>query len=169
MKNSRTLLTKAEKADFLKSNQHLTKLRFVWTTDEQTQYNRCSLKDANDKTLNSNAGGGYDMKGTALGDFINTQFNELIKKLPADRGGRLNRVREGFYGLIHYNERGGKKTTFLKRSNDRTVSWVDGGCGFASMERILKKIGFSLEYTKETKNTIQYVLTISKGPSKYFL
>jgi hypothetical protein len=169
MKNSRTLLTKAQKADFLKFNQHLTKLRFVWTTDQNTGYNRCSLKDANGQTLNSNAGGGYDMKGTALGNFINTHFNELIKKLPADRGGRLNRVQEGFYGLIHYNKRGGKKTTFLKRSNDRTVSWVDGGCGFSSMERILNKIGFSMKFTKETKNTVQYVLTISKGPSKYFL
>ena len=172
MKNSRTLLTKAQKADFLKFNQHLTKLRFVWTTDQNTGYNRCSLKDANGRTLNSNAGGGYDMKGTALGEFINTHFYELIEKLPSDRGGRLDRVQDGFYGVRHYNGIGKKGTKYpflLKRSNERTVSWVDGGCGFSSMERILEKIGFSLEYTKETKNTVQYVLTISKGPSKYFL
>ena len=49
-----------------------TPLEFRWTTSRARDsygYNRCTLYAGRDKVA-STCGGGYDMKGTVLGNFI---------------------------------------------------------------------------------------------------
>ena len=69
-------------------------LKFKYTTSrgrDSYGYNICSLWVDGEKTA-STCGGGYDMKGKALGNWIARKFqNELLK------------FKEEFYGLKFYN------------------------------------------------------------------
>jgi len=145
----RKILSRSEAQKFLDQNWKLETLFFKWTTSKGVNtfgYHICTLKDKRGNKINSNCGGGYDMKGTALGDFINEYFYDQIRKLDASK----------FYGLTHY----GKNYKRLKHASKLGKSYVDGGCGFSSMSRILEKIGFSLEFIKETHNEIIYNLRV---------
>ena len=149
----RTLLTKQQRADFVRENWKLQTFTFKWTISRARDtygYNICTLRDKRGNKLNSNCGGGYDMQGTALGDFINDHFSDEIKKLSSD----------DFYGLSHYNPNAKtSKRRFLKRATSNTRTYVDGGCGFDSMRRILEKIGFQLNWVKKAKNESIYNLS----------
>ena len=97
-------------------------LSFKWTVSRGRNtygYNICSLY-VNGKKVTSCNGGGYDMKGTCLGDWIEKEFQEEVKKLDPKK----------FYGLMEYD---GKMI-------------VDGACGFNSMERIVEGLGYTLEF-----------------------
>ena len=66
---------------------------------------------------------------------------------------------EEFYGLF-YN------------AKDKRA-WLDGGCGSQCMEKILKKIGFSLQYVGETARsnngeTFYTMQPLTKHDRKYF-
>ena len=93
--NMKTILNKQQKVDFLDQNWKFKTLFFKWTTSKARDtygYNICTLKDSRNNKLASTCGGGYDMKGTCLGDFINTYFYDEIRKLNS----------ADFYGLTHY-------------------------------------------------------------------
>jgi hypothetical protein len=143
----RTLLNKKQRADFLSKYWHIKTLNFKWTISKARNtygYNICTLKDSRGNKISSTCGGGYDMKGTCLGDFINTYFYDEIRKLNS----------ADFYGLKHY----GKKYRRLKHASKHGKSYVDGGCGFSTMESILNKIGFKLSFVLENNNKIIYNL-----------
>jgi len=156
----RTLLTKQQSADFVRENWRFQTLTFNWTTSRARNsygYNICTLRDFNGDKIASTCGGGYDMKGTVLGDMINKYFTHELKKLVANSGS-LD-TPSGYYGLSHYNTKAKtSKRRFLKRASSNTKTYVDGGCGFDSMRRILEKIGFKMQFVKETKNSSTYIL-----------
>ena len=156
----RTLLTKQQSADFVRENWRFQTLTFNWTTSRARDsygYNICTLRDFKDDKIASTCGGGYDMKGTVLGDMINKYFTHELKKLVANSGSMD--TPSGFYGLSHYNTKSKtSKRRFLKRATSNTRTYVDGGCGFDSMRRILEKIGFKMQFVKETKNSSTYIL-----------
>ena len=157
----RTLLTKQQSKDFVRENWRFQTLTFNWTTSRARDsygYNICTLKDYKGEKIASTCGGGYDMKGTVLGEMINKYFTHELKKLVANSGS-MN-TPSGFYGLSHYNPKAKThKRRFLKRATSQTQTYVDGGCGFDSMRGILEKIGFKLQFVKETKNSSTYILT----------
>ena len=143
----RTLLNKKQRADFLSKNWSFETLDFKWTTSRGRNtygYSICTLRDKRENKISSTCGGGYDMKGTCLGDFINIYFYDEIRKLNS----------ADFYGLTHY----GKKYRHLKNASKHGKSHVDGGCGFSTMEKILNKIGFKLSFVLENNNQIIYNL-----------
>ena len=156
----RTLLTKQQSADFVRENWRFQTLTFNWTTSRARDsygYNICTLRDFKRDKIASTCGGGYDMKGTVLGDMINKYFTHELKKLVANSGS-LD-TPSGYYGLSHYNTKAKtSKRRFLKRASSNTKTYVDGGCGFDSMRRILEKIGFKMQFVKETKNSSTYIL-----------
>ena len=91
--------------------------------------------------------------------FLNIYFGEELKKLTANSGS--GDTPTGFYGLSHYNSNAkSHKRRYLKRATKDTKTYVDGGCGFSSMERILNKIGFELNWILEAKNQIVYELRV---------
>jgi hypothetical protein len=93
-------------------------------------------------------GGGYDMTGTCLGQFIEQNFPEQIKRLDS---------RE-FYGVGHWNTKTKRRQY---RSSENTRTTIDGACGMSSMQDILKKIGFTMQYINETRgrvDTTTYIL-----------
>lgn len=146
--NMKTILNKQQRVEFLDQNWKFKTLFFKWTTSKARDtygYNICTLKDSRNNKLASTCGGGYDMKGTCFGDFINTYFYDEIRKLNS----------ADFYGLTHY----GKNYKHLRRASKYGTSHVDGGSGFSSMEKILNKIGFKISFIKESTNEIIYTLS----------
>lgn len=131
-------------------------LEFKWTTSKGRDtygYNICSLYVDGKKVTSCN-GGGYDMKGTCLGEFIKMQFLEDLKKLPANYGSGDNH--RGFYGLVFYNPKTGNRKPEFEEGFKVSL---DGACGFSSMERVLNAIGYKIKYISQSKNRSMYLLT----------
>ena len=139
------LLNKQTRQKFLSDNWKLETLVFRWG---KSGMRPVRIYDKRNDRTQFNAGGyGYDKKGTAFGQFIAHYFWAELKRLDSSK----------FYGLRHYNNKTRKSQ---KRASKHTKTSIDGACGFSSMERILNKIGFGLEFITETKHEIIYKLNV---------
>jgi len=149
-------------------------------------YSICSLY-VNGKKVAMCNGGGYDMQGTVFGNWIASKFkDELLKlEIPMSRGNGED-VRE-YYGLTYHDpnynpgeeiidgetveekEKSGKSMgleryqSFYKESSRipterHTVPMIDGACGFTAVERIIKALGYKLEYIHNNSKESIYVL-----------
>ena len=119
-------------------------LKFKWTVSRGRDtygYNICSLYVDGNK-VSSCDGGGYDMKGTALGNWITDIFQDKLRKLPANYGSGDNG--NGFYGLSFYNDKTKKRQHRWSKNVDR--AYIDGACGFSSVQRILEAMKMNLKY-----------------------
>jgi hypothetical protein len=128
---------------------------FKWTVSRGRDtygYNICSLW-INDHKISSCNGGGYDMEGTALGNWMQKAFHDQLKRLKANYGSLDTPT--GFYGLSFYNNK--RKKRQKTWSKDCSVS-LNGACGFSSMERILKRLGYQLRYVTGSRNSTVYTL-----------
>ena len=149
-----TMKNKKLRTQFLNDNWKLETLNFTWT-----KAGVCHLTNKRDEKIASAGGYGYDKKGTCFGQFLNIYFGEELKKLTANSGS--GDTPTGFYGLTHYNPTAkSHKRRYLKRAPKDTKTYVDGACGFSSMQRILNKIGFKLNFIFENKNQIVYQLEV---------
>ena len=89
-------------------------------------YTTVSLRDSmTNKRVGYCNGGGYDMKGTVFAEFIMREFPEDLKALDPSK----------FYGLSIFKNR----------------IYLDGGCGFNCMVRILQEIGYRVECSHYAK------------------
>ena len=141
-------------------------LVYKWTTSKAERsygWNICSLY-ADGVKMSSTCGGGYDMQGRAVGDFIQDEYQERLLKLHRRAGNRYSISPSGeykrlkavkrckkpwsagvwyrgeLYGLTAYYKRGQKKP--FKMS-------LDGGCGMESMKKIARNIGITTAYHGE--------------------
>ena len=134
-------MNKTQRKEFLNENWRFKTLNFKWSRSGICHlYNKRS-----EKTGFSAGGGGYDMKGSVFGSFINEYFQNEIKRLKTS----------DFYGLTHWNTKTKKRQN---TSSKFTKTYVDGACGFSTMERILNKIGFKLNFVLESNSQIVYTL-----------
>lgn len=95
----------------------------------------------NDTVIGKAGGCGYDRYGAALGYAIQALFPDQLLAL-AKRECKTKRnpnswSSERFYGLSLYKGKAG----------------LDGGCGHREMEKVLNKIGFSLNYVGESSTS----------------
>jgi len=159
-------------------------LKFKWTISRAQDtygYNICSLY-VDGKKVSACNGGGYDMTGTCLGDYIAGVFAKRLRR----------KIKEVHYGLTFHNptydpgqakidnetiekrEKGGKSfgleryQAFYSASSKvptkkHVVPSINGACGFSSVERVMKTIGLKLKFIDDTKNTSTYLL---KGRGK---
>jgi hypothetical protein len=107
-------------------------LTFKWTVSRGRNtygYNICSLYVDGKKVASCN-GGGYDMQGTALGNWLEKEFQEQLKTLVITK----------YYGLTEYEG----------------VRYLDGACGFSSMEKVVDALGYKLERLPITKSKESY-------------
>jgi len=133
-------------------------LKFKWTTSKAQDsygYNICTLFVNNERRTRCN-GGGYDMQGTCLGNWIARQFEKKLLEFKKD-----------FYGLTFHDpdwkpseeiierEEQGKSLgleryqDFYKQSSKlstkkHTIPQIDGACGFSSVSNILNHIGHKI-------------------------
>ena len=153
-------------------------LKFKWTISRARDsygYNICSL-NVNSEKVSSCNGGGYDMKGTALGNWMATRFKDELLKLDKE-----------FYGLTFHDpdyepgkqiidgetveerEKAGKSIGLERYqafhgasskipTDKHIIPLMDGACGMSSMERILKAVGYCLQFVDEGKNQSIYIL-----------
>ena len=84
-------------------------------------YNICSLY-VDGKKITSCNGGGYDLRGATLGNWIEKEYKNRLLKLKA--------TATNFYGL-----------SFVRGNPS-----IQGECGFDSVEKIINAIGLQLKY-----------------------
>ena len=170
-------------------------------------YTTCSCKDISGKVVARCNGGGYDLRGTAIGDWMTSAFQEELNALPAKS---FDRARNGqgieLYGLRFLNpdhdpgqevigrlaldcrvedeqavgmtvdeaEKAGKSHglerlqakhvgSSLVPTKIHTVADMDGGCGFASVERVLRALGLCLRQTHDSSRKEIYQIHECKG------
>lgn len=126
-----TLLTKEQQYAFLNDNWQLKSLTHRWST---RGYGNSKILDSQGNVMGKAGGCGYDRYGAALGKAISAMFPKEVYKLAKRecKGSRRTyKNSAAFYGL------------FFNSVDDK--AWLDGECGSNCMERILNKIGFSLE------------------------
>jgi len=150
-------------------------LKFKYTTSKGRDsygYNICSLWVDGEKQA-STCGGGYDMKGTALGNWIARKFEKELLKF-----------NKSFYGLTFHDPNyqpskeclkeeekdeltkllgSARLRDFHKQSSDlptekHTIPQLDGACGFESMTSILNNMNYYLKYIDGDNNTSTYIL-----------
>ena len=118
-----------------------------WTVSRATNtygYNICSLYQ-NKKKVTFCKGGGYDMKGTCLGDWLKINYEDRLKKLCSS----------DFYGLKFITVTNGKHISQKLYSPGCKVS-LDGSCGWSSMESIAKAIGLEIVQTYSSPQAQTY-------------
>jgi hypothetical protein len=147
----RKLLTKKQREAWLNENWRYGVLTFRYS--DGVNGNIVKVVDKRGDIIKGVrcTGGGYDMTGTCLGQFMEQCFPEQIKRLDS---------RE-FYGVGHWNTKTKKRQY---KSSENTRSTLDGACGMSSMRDILRKIGFKLEYINETRgkvDTTTYILKVA--------
>jgi hypothetical protein len=158
-------------------------LIFKWTVSRGRDtygYNICSLW-VNGKKCSSCNGGGYDMKGTALGNWMQVEFKDELLRLDKEYYGLSfhdpnydagkaeidgetveQREKEGkSLGLERYQafHRASSKVPTEKH----VIPLLDGACGYSCMEKVLNDMGYFLRYAGETKNTTHYILEHKGG------
>lgn len=121
-------------------------------------YTTCSLRNDRGDRVASCSGGGYDLRGTVIGEWIAKTFaKELLSltadDMPIDRGERL------LYGLRFYDPEHMRYDagSHLPTDKHRVIS-IDGACGEDSMRRILRAIGLSLRKVADTSKLDVYVI-----------
>jgi hypothetical protein len=157
-------------------------LLFKWTTSRGRDtygYNICSLWVRERKEATT-CGGGYDMKGKVLGDFIEKRFQDRLLKLHRRAGSRVSIAPEGspaakagkgykrlttkarnkfrpvwdnhgeLYGMTAYYKRGEVKPYEIS---------LDGACGVESMRRIGRAVGLSFSYQYANASETVYLMT----------
>lgn len=134
----------------LKLNWSKSKARdsYGWTV--------ASLKDIKTGKVYRASGGGYDMRGTVLGEWLNDVFKEelktiapkamakfsnktgLIHREDAFKGGQYDRDMV-FYGTYAYYDDSGNLEKVV----------IDGSCGQSEVLALAKEIGLDVEYHHE--------------------
>ncbi len=167
-------------------------LKFKWTVSRGQNtygYNICSLWVDGVKVSSCN-GGGYDMEGTALGNWMETAFKDELVKLDIPMNTRNGEEVQEYYGLSFHNpnfdpgkaivdgetveerERSGKSVGLERYqafhfagskvpTDVHTIPMLDGACGKSCMEKVLNAIGYKLEHIDSGRNhTICRLTTI---------
>lgn len=99
-------------------------------------YKTCALYYNNNKVAYC-SGGGYDMRGTVIGNLIAKLFSKEIIENKSELENK------NLYGL-NYTE-------------DNRF-YIDGACGFNSMSYILKELGYKLNMIKENSKNEMYMI-----------
>ena len=79
------------------------------------------------------SGGGYDMQGTCLADWMQEAFADKICKLDSRK----------FYGLFFPNKKTYKRQAFHSANTD---FYMDGGCGISCIEKIGRAINLNIKF-----------------------
>jgi len=104
-------------------------------------------------------GGGYDMKGTCLADWMTEAMPEAVSKLASkqaswtywrDENKEFHSIAaakpaKALYGLTYHKDE--------KRGS------MDGACGFSSVEAVLKALGLRLSWKPTSKRDGVYIVT----------
>lgn len=173
---------------------HTTHIEIKWSTSRARDtygYNICSLWEGGRKR-GSCDGGGYDMVGTVLGDWLALRYADRLNALTIPMTRRNGEDAREYYGLTYHDptfdpgkaqsehagtieeaEDAGKSVgleryqAFYKASSRfptsrHTIPQIDGACGLESVKRIAEAIGVTIECTVYNKKLSTYTVTTSQ-------
>lgn len=113
-------------------------------------------------------GGGYDKRGTCLGEFITESFQPELQRIARRAYSQYRRTGEGLKRIESKHPRdlhgeGGRDSLYgmtAYRDNRGRVESVrlDGACGWESICRVAEAIGLQVRYIAETKNSCVHEL-----------
>ena len=137
-------------------------LSIKWTVSRARDtygYNVCTLTDTRGSRFRCN-GGGYDMIGTVVGDWLHA-FEQSALMAIKDKAGSVydlathssERVEPGLYGLTLFTYNG--EPSYLR---------IDGACGIETVRKIAKAAGIELKanYQKSGRgrgNTLGFMVS----------
>lgn len=142
-------------------------------------YTTCSLRNHHGKRVAACNGGGYDLHGTVIGEWIARTFPKDLRKLsvpftglswhdPSFNPGKA--ITADASKTVEEAEAAGESLgldryqAFYAASSDvptkqHTVPLINGGCGLSSMMRILRAIGLDLHEAASTSKLDVYTIT----------
>ena len=137
----------------------MTHLETRWSISrgrETYGYNICSLW-ADGRKVSSCKGGGYDMVGTALGNYVEEAYQDRLLAI-ADRAAAVwCETETGPYGCER-NDKGLYGLSVTRYLDGRTVARIDGACGRSSVEQVIEAIGLRLTYLPSRGNNYHWTL-----------
>ena len=140
-----------------------TQLNISWSVSRGQDtygYNICRLDDVRTGKRYRTCGGGYDMIGSVLGEWLEDRFQEELRALVAD----LPKQKYGGTSYMQISEEINPKYYGLTISPDGKVC-LDGACGVSSMQQIGRALGLNFQWLCNRKgHTTGYF--ISKEESK---
>ena len=140
-------MSKSHKYILTSPNGETRLLEIVYTTSfarDSYGWNRCTLK-VDGVRKSACVGGGYDMKGTALGDWMQDEMGEDLKRVKAYNHGIDNR--QGFSGLCfcRIDAEAPGRMLYATDWRDGYKVLLDGGYGFERMISILEYLGYNVK------------------------
>lgn len=145
----------------MSTESEATYLRITWTVSRARDtygYNVVTLVDTATGKRYRASGGGYDMKGTVFGEWLQDTQQEALRRI-ADRAHQTvlrseespwdrlrNALPDSLYGMTNY-----PATTARVELPEHRVS-LDGACGFDAMRRIAEAIGLSVRAMDQDRN-----------------
>ena len=120
--------------------QHLSLTWGISKGRDTYGYNILTLRDEHGHKYRT-MGGGYDMTGTVLGDWLESNYQDRLMKIRSrahstwmkSRRFKYNKKQNALYGM-----------RYSKTTNGVVL---DGACGESCMVAIAKAIGLSIKYT----------------------
>lgn len=91
-------------------------------------------------------GGGYDMRGTVLGEWLEREFADRIRRIPKAKYGTC-----GFYGLHFdaYDAAGNYVSSSNLPDRKHRTPHLNGACGIDCMRRVGEAIGLEFKRIDE--------------------
>jgi hypothetical protein len=135
---------------------HVLKLKWTISRGRDTYgYTLASLKDTKTGKFYRTCGGGYDMRGTVLGEWLNDVFKEELKTIAPKAMARFSkktglvhaeRPQNGYYDrdMVFY----GTYAYYDDLGNLEKVV-IDGSCGESEVLALAKEIGLDVEQRRD--------------------
>lgn len=126
-----------------------THLNISWSVSRGQDtygYNICRLDDTRTGKRYRTCGGGYDMIGTVLGDWLEDKCQDELRALVAD----LPKQKYGSTGYQQIAEEINPRFYGLTISPDGKVC-LDGACGSSCMQRIGEALGLKFQWLGNKK------------------
>ena len=118
-------------------------LEFKWSVSRGRDtygYNIVSIWENGEKVATT-CGGGYDMKGTVFGQWLQDNYQDKLMNIPKHTYPLNGSEAKGYYGLTFYDAEGALSAT---RKPESVGVRLNGMCGIGSMSIIAEAIGLRL-------------------------
>ena len=136
-------------------NNSITRLEIKWSISrgrDTDGYNICSLWTRTGKVA-SCMGGGYDMTGTCLGDYIQNAYQ---KELQAFFAANVDKAKPYASHAMQLPDYYG-----MTLRADGSVH-LDGGCGYSAMVAIIEALGLEHEYSVNKRGNMVAIYITEK-------
>lgn len=138
-------------------------LELSWSTSRGRDtygYNICKLSTGYRGKNYRTCGGGYDMTGTVLGDFIEAEYQDRLQAISGRAGSMYGKDKP-----YTTRERDALALYGMTVNLDTGHVSIDGACGVSSVQRIGEAIGLSFAATLSARkgHVTGYVVTDSRA------